>query len=647
MKNLVYSKKIFENLDFICGVFGFFSGLFIISLCYILNLNQQLIGVVLTLASFVYLINRSKYKNNFFQEMHVNKRLKLYLDISFFIIFCIAGYAYLISPLYHRPFSYFLLMCILAGLIGIEIIIFTENVYSILFKILILSSFIRIGIYYNFPSIMGYDAYVHATIAEFISKTGSVPPLEISGKYSYYPLSHIFVSIVQVLNSIGIKNAFFGSIVLSNIFVTIFMFLFGRNIVGSRVALLSTLLLNINNENIVCGVANITPGSLVFCYLLILLYLMFDKKNIVIYKTLMVFFIFLMIITHQLTTFVSLLMLSFILIGKYIIKRIKYVKFDGRIKLNYILLFVITLQTYWMNTYVNPNKSKSFFDSVFNPLISVLRSGESYGSNLLIVGHDYQNTLLESTILQSCYLILPFFVIGGILLWISIGNNKHKGDKFSIAFSIVILFLLTYGIPFLGIRDLLTSRWLEIISILMVVLGSDYIFKLVELVKTNKNKVFFTFTLMFIVSFMMLITPAINKDNPIVGESQTINTQFKYSEIYAVKTISNIYTNKIILDFPYMHCFNLYSTKHYFVDTITLSPEIILFDNNYINLITNEEKKSLILLRKSTLNDPISVKYLKRVSIAKKLSTKFFGKFNSTNYYSIYNNGDVLGYYSK
>ncbi|HBN06054.1 MAG TPA: hypothetical protein DD434_09770, partial [Bacteroidales bacterium] len=480
-----------------------------------------------------------------------------------------------------------------------------------------------------------------------ISNTGFVPPSEISNKYLYYPLSHIFVSIVQVLNNVGIKDAFFGSIVLSNIFVTIFMFLFGRNIVGSRVALLSTLLFNINNDNIVYGVANITPGSLVLCYLLILLYLIFDKKNLVVYKVFMVFFMFLMIITHQLTTFVSLLMLSFIYIGKSVIKRIQNINFDGHIKLNYILLFVIALQTYWMNTYINPNKSKSFFDAVFNPLLSVLRSSESYGPNLLIVGYDYQNTLLESSILQSCHLILPFFVIGGVLFWISSESNKYKGDKFSIAFSIVILFMFIYGIPLLGIRNLLTTRWLAIVSILMVVVSSDYIFKLVELIKTNKNKIVFIFTIMFIISFMMLITPSVNKDNPIVGESQTVNTQFKHSEIYAVKTISNIHTNKIMLDFPYINCFNLYSTKHYFVDETTLSPEISVFDNNYINLTTNEENKSLILLRNSTLNEPISVRYLKRVTIAQKLSTRFFYKFNSTNYFFIYNNGDVLGYYSK
>lgn len=494
---------------------------------------------------------------------------------------------------------------------------------------------------------MGNDAYEHSIIVEFISNTGFVPPSEISDKYLYYPLSHIFVSIVQVLNNVGIKNSFFCSIVLSNIFITIFIFLFGRNIVGSRVALLGTLLFNINNDIIVYGVANITPGSLVLCYLLILLYLVFDKKSTVVDKAFMVFFMFLMIITHQLTTFVSILMFSFIYLGKYITKKILYVKFDGHIKLNYILLFIIALQTYWMNTYINPDKSKSFFDSVFNPILSVLRSSESYGPNLLIVGYDYQDTLLESLILQSCHLILPFFVIGGVLFWISIENNKHKGDKFSIAFSIIILFMFIYGIPLLGIRNLLTTRWLAIVSVLMVIVSSDYIFKLIELIKTNKNKIVFIFSIIFIISFLMLITPAVNKDNPIVGKSQTVNTQFKYSEIYAVKTISNIYPNKIMLDFPYINCFKLYSTKHFFADETTLSPEISMFDNNYINLVTNEENKSLVLLRKSTLNKPISVMYIKRVTIDQKLSNRFFYKFNSTNYYFIYNNGDVLGYYSK
>ena len=59
--------------------------------------------------------------------------------------------------LYYRPISYFILVCILAGIIASEILYVREGdkVAPILLQIFLLSILIRAGIYYNFPSLMG------------------------------------------------------------------------------------------------------------------------------------------------------------------------------------------------------------------------------------------------------------------------------------------------------------------------------------------------------------------------------------------------------------------------------------------------------------------------------------------------------------
>jgi hypothetical protein len=139
--------------------------------------------------------------------------------------------------LYFRPLSYFILISLLAGIIAIEILYFKKGdpAWSTLLKILLLSANIRAGIFYNFPSLMGYDAFWHAKTAEIITNTGFVPPFEISGKYFYYPVAHIFISITQIVNQIDIKDAIFCSIGLVSIISTIFIYLIGKKLAGPQI----------------------------------------------------------------------------------------------------------------------------------------------------------------------------------------------------------------------------------------------------------------------------------------------------------------------------------------------------------------------------------------------------------------------------
>ena len=155
--------------------------------------------------------------------------------------------------MYFRPISYFILICLLTGIIAIEILYFKEGdpVWSILLKIFLLSANIRAGIFYNFPSHMGYDAYWHAKIAELTTNTCFVVPFEISSQYFSYPILHLFISITQIVNQIYIKDAIFCSIGLVSIVGTIFIYLIGKKLAGPQIGLLATLLANVTNSIIV------------------------------------------------------------------------------------------------------------------------------------------------------------------------------------------------------------------------------------------------------------------------------------------------------------------------------------------------------------------------------------------------------------
>jgi hypothetical protein len=629
-------EKFTGNLDTILSFTGFILGVFIVSLYYLINLKQQDIGVAVLSACLIYFVFRKKFRN----EAPISPgrdRLKNVLNLSFYLFFLISIFIYMMS-LYYRPLSYFILVSVLAGIIASEILCIREGdrVFPILLQIFLLSILIRSGIYYNFPSIMGYDAYFHAGMAKLITETGTVPPIEVSSKYFYYPLAHIFVSMTQLMGGLNVKDGFFYSIGFANIFCTAGIYLVGKKLEGPQMGLLAALLINLNNYNIVAGITNITPGSLVLCYFIILIYAIFSEKQGLVQTGLLLLITILMVLTHQLTTFVVLLALISILVGKYLHNFLYGSSPTSVGGLNYILFFVIILQTYWMFTYVT--KDTSFFEMIFKPLVEVLHMGSSYSSDELIIGTTTSSQdPMEVLLLHISYLALPFFAIGGVLRWSS-RREAENIDKFSIAFTVAILYGLAYGIPLLGMRNFLTSRWFPLIAVFLVLVAASYMLKLASLFNSKKTKIPAIFIIVLLFSLVMVTTPGINKDNPLVGKDTTVRNQFKNIEIQAVKTLTGTYSGRILMDSPYDSCL-FYRNPGYDVNNATS------FDTNQIESreISGDQ---MILIRRSSLDEPISIDdpNIYGVDVIKPLPLEFFNSFEAPEYERVYDNSEVLAY---
>lgn len=630
-----YAEKVTQNFDVILGITGVSVGIFIVSLYYLINLNQKDIGIAILLSCLIYIFFRKNFKSEspISPEKH---RIKNILNLSFYFIFLICILIYSMN-LYYRPLSYFILICVLAGIIASQILYVRDgdSVISILLQIFLLSILIRAGIFYNFPSLMGYDAYFHVSMARAISNTGSVAPIEISGKYFYYPLAHIFISITQLIGKVDIKDAVFYSIGLANIFITGAIYLIGKKLEGPQMGLLATLLINVNNQSIVSGIANITPGSLVLCYFIFIIYTLFSDKQELRYTGLILLTTILMVLTHQLTTFVVFLALVTIYSGKYLHK---YLYKDSPLEttsFNYIFFFLVCLQTYWMFTYVDLNTS--FFEMIITPLMNVLKAGTSYSGDELIIGSGAAQDTFEVLLLHISYLALPFFAIGGVLAWFS-REDARKINKFSIALVVVILYSFAYGIPLLGMRNFLTSRWFPLISVFLVLVAATYMLKLTSLFKSKTAKLTTIFIIILLFSFVMVTTPGINKDNPLVGEDTTVRNQFKEVEIQAIKTITDKYSGNILMDSPYDSCL-FYSNPKYDNRNATY------FNTQQIN--TGEvNETSMVLLRKSTLKEPVSINDPERygVNSIQAIPKEFFNRFNSKDYALVYDNKQVSGY---
>ncbi len=627
-------QRIAKDIDIIAGIIGIFLGIFIIYLYYAINLRQRDIGFVILAASLIYLLFRNKFKTTVFTPLKNDHREKLLLNIIFFIVFSVTLLLYRMQ-LYRRPLSYFVLVSLLAGIIAIEILYFRkeDRISVILLKIFLLSVNIRAGIYYNFPTIMGADAFWHAQIIEQITNIGFIPPVEISKSYFQYPIFHIFVSICQIINQIDIKDALFYSIGLNSIISTFFLYYIVKKLAGPHVGLLATLLVNISDSIIDTGITNIIPASLVLGYFLLVLYLLFNEEHKFINKSLLLFITFLSIITHQLSTFVFFISVTSIYVGKIAYKIIYKLKENIIINLSYLLLFAVALQSYWMNT--DAYKGQSFFDYVVGPLVKVLGSKTELGGEEVVTSAVNYNTS-ANVLFHLGYLILLFFAIGGILLWLSSKDDK----KFSIVTAVFVLFFFVYGVSLFAINNMLPGRWFPFTYVFLAMLSSAYLLRITQSIKYNLKKILFIFSIIFIISFLMITTPNINKDSPLYAEERVDRSQLKFSEVSAITTINNVYNGTIKTDYSYIG--GLFRQ-------ITIKSTVVSFDVNYIASSAQEKNGTMIVLRTSALNEPVSITDTEGFGGYKHqlLPKEFFDRFKSSNYDLVYANGGVLIYASR
>lgn len=639
-------KIIFDKLDLIISAICSFVGICIIFLSYIGKINQVFIGLILLAAPLMYILIKSRLGIKIPQAASLSFRAKLSVNIIFWVLFCVAAITWY-NQIYSRPLIFFIEISLLSGLVAVEILFYnkSDSSFPVLFKIFMLELLVWGGIYYNFPSIIGYDAFTHAKIAELISTTGYIPPFDISDKYINYPVLHILISIFKITSFVNIKAAIFLSIGLTSIIIcTLFTFLLLKYLIGPKYGLAAALIVALTAQIINNGLLNITAGSLVFCLFLILFYILIIPKRLsAIILSLSLFITIIMILTHQLSTFVVFLICCLLVASLYSYDLLFSAKIQNFNYLLYLVLFGMSMFFYWM--YTIAYNGSSFFETALNPFMDTLKFGSQYGSDILIVGHEYARPLIETILLQSSYLILPFFALGGLFYWLS----QKDLIKFSIAALTGALFFLTYTLPLLGSRDLLTSRWMPFLTIFLGILAAVYIFTCVDLIQSIKGKIVVIFTIIMVFSFLMITVPMVNKDNPIVAKDTTVRNQFTTNELTASEWIGLFHSGSVIVDSSFVSAVLFYGSDNTVNGQIQLSTDVNSFASIDYLLETSTKTGSLTVLREVTLNEPLSFKASKLYgdTYAMPLPKKSFEYFENTNSQNkIYTNENVIGFYA-
>jgi len=509
--------------------------------------SQRDLGVAIIVACIFYLFFRTRIKTSGVFSLDLRDRPKQLLNVAFWVVFALSIWLYQTQPLYHRPLAYFLLISIAVGIIAVEILCFEENggkrrVWSVLLKIILISISIRAGIFYEFPSLSGADAFWHARFTQAIVDTGFIPSfVEQTSLYAAYPVFHSSVAITQIVTSLALKNAIFLSVGLYHVISTVFIYFAGKKVAGTRVGLLAVLLLNINYALVSEGATNIITATMVTGWFILMLDLIIGDKvksaNLVILISLTA----IIVMTHQLSTFV--VMISIIAMFLAVAGASKLYRTPSLTNLSstYILLFVIILLSYWMGMYPYQPIGVDFFGRLVGSVQSAFGTAElGYAAG---VDRGVLFSIWDNTLFDLGYLLVLIPGICGIVWWV----NSRNPLKLAIAIVAVVLFAIIYGTASLGLRTVIPGRWFPILSIFLSILASGYIVHVAQSFRPHLSRIAI-FGFISLITFFMITTPAVNNDNPLYALARAGRTHFKASEVSGITTLYEVRSGTLEID---------------------------------------------------------------------------------------------------
>jgi len=632
------TKKNLFTIDGVFSCFGCIFGIFmtLLNLKYVSN-DLFLLSPLIAITCIIYLRYRSIIFSNSleFSSPLNNKTLKI-ISIFYWCFISLALISYFQSPIYHRSPLFFICISICIALIGV-LIVYSNlsrqiNVFNIYIKITLVSLILSASAFFVSSYPIGSDPWAHLeyinNFLQFSSLTVSGNTQKVGEYYINYPVSHLFAIAISLITTLSTRVSLY-MIGITLILSTIFTYLFVKEISNdSNIALFSLLLLSFADCHI-HWTDQVIPMSFGLAIYSIILYLFMkinsitiSARNRPIYLYLSILFSFLIIWTHTISAFITLITIVCLyilsLVDQKMISQQTYGK-SGSITL--CIVMTVALIYHWMD------QSYSFLHKVLHTL---LQSVSSEAAFLHIKFYSNVTGRYEMLLLTFGFLIYTFFGIIGSLFTLSESNSFSK--KIQLLITVIILYIIRYAFPIFGLRNIIPDRWPAFIYVIFVLFIAIGFFKIVFSIKSQKRRIVSIFIILFATSFLMVTDGETNIDSPIYGENviqRLVWTDSEMSLFTHVNEISDnvIYTDKQTEIRPFETY--LYRDPH----KVKVYPV-----NNKGKLKWNVMNKNLIIWRKTSLSRPISCS-LGEMRLGRDFEEKLYDHYSC-----IYNTGEAKAF---
>ena len=483
---------------------------------------------------------------------------------------------------------------------------------------------------------IGSDPWAHLeyikNYLQFNSLTVSGVTQKVGDYYLNYPISHILATTLSLITNLSARISFY-MIGITLILSTIFTYLFVKEMCNnSNIALFSLLLINFADCHIHWTDQIIAMSYGLAIYSIIIYLIVKDcsinySTNISAYNrptyiSLLVLFIAILIWTHTISAFITLITVTCLFIASLINQKILHVKSNENfISFSLVILIIVILLYHW----TDPNYS--FFDKILIRLINSLSSEASF---LDMTSHSNVMGRYEMLLLPFGFLIYTFFGIIGSLFALS--KFHYFTTQIKLLFTVLILYIIRYTFPIFGLRNVVPDRWPAFIYVIFVLFITIGFFKIVFSVKHQRHQMVSIFIILFVSSFFMVTNGETNLDSPIYGKEVIERLVWTDSEMSLFIHINELYDNVIVADKNTGS--RPFETYLYRNTSKVMSYPL----NNQGEINWNRIQNKLIIWRNTSLNRPVSCSLGDMI-----LGHDFEINLNS-NFNCIYNTGEAKAF---
>ncbi|QLG60397.1 hypothetical protein [Halorarum salinum] len=456
---------------------------------------------------------------------------------------------------------------------------------AVLAQVVAFGTVLRFAALYTAPGFIGVDVWSHVTYVEAIVQQGSLAPVSDS-KYYASPFYHLLTAIAVDFYDLSIRNALYLTLGVAMPVSTLLVYGTARLLVPARWAAFAAGSYVMADHAIRWGI-HIIPTSMGLVFFLGLLFVLvriLQSDHAARDFLLLVFFSVAIILTHQISSFIMLVLVGAGLLGQLLLHfdfvsepRVRSpfaTSGPNPVNLFGLLVFDMGLITFMWS--LTPYQGETFLETVLSYLYVTLvdsagflsgvsssggggaaAGGEAPGSQFLATLSTYVDTV--------GFLLLLGATVVGTLAVLRRRRASHATTTLWIAVVVMLVFVL--GLPLFGIENFVPGRWKAFLYAPMAVLGAV---GLRYLARSVPRGVAVPLLLAFVLVFpgVMIMSSPGTPDSP-VFTSQHERLSYTDTELTALETIGGMTDDQqhiagehVRTDHPYQTVFTRSEAAH-------------------------------------------------------------------------------------